>query len=130
MDLPKKRQITIRTLTDIAVIFAAAFLLIPSTSFAQVPYNIDGIVPDANCCAEFQDPSGSVKELGPVNSSGTKLGNINLASPPMLGFTNPNSSTDIATIWLETKTDLTGDMWLYFAWERDANTGSSVISYE
>ena len=48
----------------------------------------------------------------------------------MLGFTNPNSSTDIGMIWLDTQQDANGDIWLYFAWERDANTGSSVISYE
>ena len=130
MEFPNKRQQLNWNLTAIVTNFAAALLLAPTTGLAQVPYSIDGIVPDANCCFEFQDPVGSISELGPVNSSDTKLGVIHSASPPMLDFTNPNSSTDIATIWLDTETDLTGDIWLYFAWERDATTGSSVIAYE
>ena len=109
---------------------AFVFMLTPAASLAQVPFNIDGTVPDADCCVEFTDPSGSIAELGPVNASDTKLGAIHTALPPMLDFTNPNSSTDLASIWLATRTDATGDIWLYFAWERDATTGSSVISYE
>ena len=105
-------------------------LITPAAALAQSPFSIDGVVPDASCCAEFSDPYGSVSELGPVNASTTKLGSIHSAPPPMLDFTNPNSSTDIASIWLGTRTDATGDIWLYFAWERDATTGSSVISYE
>jgi hypothetical protein len=130
MDVPKKRQLINWNLAVIVANFAAVFFFAPNISLAQVPYNIDGIVPDENCCFEFQDPVGSIKELGPVNASDTKLGSINSALPAMLEFTNPNSSTDIATIWLETRQDLTGDIWLYFAWERDANSGSSVVSYE
>ena len=107
------------------------FMLTPAAGVAQAPFDIDGVVPDPGCCAEFSDPFGSVSELGPVNASVTKLGSIHTALPPMLDFTNPNSSTDIASIWLSTRTDtLTGDIWLYFAWERDATTGSSVIAYE
>jgi hypothetical protein len=107
------------------------FALTPAVAAAQAPFDIDGVVPDADCCVEFSDPFGSVSELGPVNASVTKLGSIHTALPPMLDFTNPNSTTDIASIWLSTRTDiLTGDIWLYFAWERDATTGSSVIAYE
>jgi hypothetical protein len=130
MDILKMQQTINRNFTVIAVRLTTALLLAPIVGVAQVPYSIDGIVPDANCCSEFQDPVGSIKELGPVNSSVTKLGNINTASPPMLDFTNPNSSTDLATIWLETRKDLAGDIWLYFAWERETNSGSSVISFE
>ena len=114
----------------IAVSILAIFVLMPIVAFAQVPFVIDGVVPDANCCAVFQDPFGSISELGPVNSSTTKLNSISSALPPMLEFTNPNSSTDLAMIWLEVQADLNGDLWLYFAWERDSNTGSSVIVYE
>lgn len=85
-------------------------LSMPLVASAQVPFFIDGAVPDANCCAEFQDPAGSVSELGPVNSSTTKLTTISTASPPMLGFTNPNGSTDLATIWLGTEADQNGDL--------------------
>jgi uncharacterized repeat protein (TIGR01451 family) len=130
MDFPNKRRKQNLDLAAIATNILVAFLLVPTTGLTQEPYDIDGVIPDENCCVEFQDPVGSISELGPVNSSDTKLTSINTATPAMLGFTNPNSSTDIAKIWLETKTDLIGDIWLYFAWERDATTGSSVISYE
>jgi uncharacterized repeat protein (TIGR01451 family) len=33
-------------------------------------------------------------------------------------------------IWLDTQSDPTGDIWLYFGWERDAHTGSAVVAYE
>ena len=130
MDIPIKQHSLNWNLAVTIVTFAVAVILAPTTGSAQVPYNIDGVAPDANCCFEFQDPVGSVSELGPVNSSGTKLGVINSASTPMLEFTNPNSATDLGMIWLGTETDLAGDLWLYFAWERDATTGSSVITYE
>jgi uncharacterized repeat protein (TIGR01451 family) len=130
MEFPGNRTMNRPVAALVAVLTAAAVLIAPVNGRAQVPYNIDGVVPDANCCFEFQDPVGSVSELGPVNSSETKLGSINSASSPMLGFTNPNSATDIATIWLDTRKDQAGDIWLYFAWERDATTGSSVIAYE
>ncbi len=48
----------------------------------------------------------------------------------MLDFTNANGQTDIVTIWLDTAVDSSGDTWLYFAWERDASSGSSVMAYE
>ncbi len=48
---------------DIFIKATALLLLAPLTVLAQVPYSIDGIVPDANCCSEFQDPVGSIKEL-------------------------------------------------------------------
>ena len=130
MDIRNKRHSLNLSLATIAVTIAAALLFAPTIGMAQVPYSIDGVIPDANCCSEFSDPAGSISELGPVNSSDTKLTSINSASSPMLGFTNPNSSTDLATIWLDLKPDLSGDIWLYFAWERDANTGSSVIAFE
>ena len=131
MDFPSKRYSLNRNLVAAATICGSAlFLLAPTSATAQVPYNIDGTVPDADCCYEFQDPVGSISELGPVNSSDTKLGSIHTATPPMLGFTNPNSSTDLGAIWLDTAKDATGDLWLYFAWERDATSGSSVIAYE
>ena len=130
MEFPNKRQQLNWNLTALVTKMAAVFLLAPTIGLSQVPYNIDGVVPDANCCFEFQDPVGSISELGPVNSSDTKLGAIGSASTPMLDFTNPNSATDIGMIWLGTEKDLTGDIWLYFAWERDATSGSSVIAYE
>ena len=130
MDFPNKRQTLNWNLTAIVTKIAAVFLLTPTIVLAQASFNIDGVVPDPNCCFEFQDPVGSISELGPVNSSDTKLGSIGTATPAMLGFTNPNSATDLGMIWLDTETDLTGDIWLYFAWERDATSGSSTISYE
>jgi hypothetical protein len=48
----------------------------------------------------------------------------------MLDFTNPNSATDLAAIWLDVETDPSDDLWLYFGWQRDATTGSSTVAYE
>ena len=90
MDFPNKQHSLNRTWGAIALTIASALLLAPASGHAQVPYNIDGVVPDADCCFEFLDPVGSISELGPVNSSDTKLTSIGSASPPMLGFTNPN----------------------------------------
>ncbi len=130
MDLSSSMHRTSFLSIAIAASIVATVLLMPIAAHAQVPFAIDGVVPDANCCSEFQDPFGSVSELGPVNSSTTKLETISSASPPMLDFTNPNSSTDLATIWLGTQADQNGDLWLYFGWERDATRGSGVIAYE
>jgi hypothetical protein len=135
MDAHNTQHGFLRHLTEVATSLAIVALLAPSASLAQAvqagPFLIDGSAPDSVQQPEFDDPVGSIKELGPVNASTTKLGNIHLAVPPMLEFTNPNSSTDLATIWLEAKRDTTsGDIWLYFAWERESNSGSSVISYE
>jgi hypothetical protein len=49
----------------------------------------------------------------------------------MLGLTNPNGQVDLRNAWLTTKRDTgTSHDWLYFAWERDANSGSGFIAYE
>jgi hypothetical protein len=72
-----------------------------------------------------------VKELGPLNSNTTKIGVIHRAAVPMLGLTNPNGQVDLRNAWLTTKRDTgTSHDWLYFAWERDANSGSGFIAYE
>ena len=103
--------------------------------FAPVPlqviggFNIDGNVPDAGT-TNFPDPSGNSDELGPINGSTTKLGVVHTDVPPTLGFTNPNAQTDLRNIWLKTNTAANGDVWLYFAWERDSANGSGVIMYE
>jgi hypothetical protein len=77
-----------------------------------------------------QDPFGNVKELGPLNSNTTKIGVIHSDVPPTLGLTNPNGQVDLRQAWLNTKKDKDGDDWVYFAWERDANSGSGFIAYE
>ena len=128
MDMPSQLRQT--GSHAIAASILAILLLMSAGASAQVPYVIDGAVPDANCCAAFQDPSGSISELGPVNSKATKLASIGSAPSPMLAFTNPSGATDLATIWLDTETDPSGDIWLYFGWQRDANTGSAVVAYE
>jgi hypothetical protein len=109
----------------------AGALAVPLAAFAASgPYNIDGNVPDANT-AELPDLFGNVKELGPINSSTTKIGVINRTATPMLGLTNPNGQVDLRRAWLDTAKDpATDHTWLYFAWERDANSGSGFIAYE
>jgi hypothetical protein len=91
-------------------------------------YNIDGAVPDAGAF-QFSDPYGAASELGPLNSTNTKLLAISGAVPTMLGFTNPNAQVDLRNIWMATNV-VAGDAWLYFAWERDSNSGSGAIAFE
>ena len=67
-----------------------------------------------------RDPSqGNVKEPGPFNGNGTKIGAINQANPPMLDFTNPNGQVDLDATFLQTRQATNGDQWLYFGWLRD-----------
>ncbi|HEY0641881.1 MAG TPA: hypothetical protein VGD39_00570 [Nocardioides sp.] len=101
-----------------------------SASAADGPFNIDGNVPDGST-TQIDDAKGNVKELGPLNSNTTKIGVIHSDAVPTLGLTNPNGQVDLRTAWLDTERDTTtGHDWLYFAWERDANSGSGFIAYE
>lgn len=116
------------------VVAAVAFLAsTPHRAFAQNPFVIDGVVPANGTVSgpdETNDPFGNDRELGPVNSSETKVGVIHAATPPMLAFTNPNGQVDLRRIWTQTTRAADDDFWFYFAWERDANTGSGFIAYE
>ena len=126
-------RFALRKIAAMPIMLCSAAVLFAPVAHAVAPFSIDGNVPDADAL-EFGDPVGSIKELGPVNASDTKLGSIHTASPRMLEFTNPNSSTDLSRIWLKTEKELVSPgvehVWLYFAWEREASTGSSVVSYE
>jgi hypothetical protein len=110
---------------------AIAMVLVASPAVAEAgPFNIDGTVPDTGT-TEIADLFGNVKELGPLNSNTTKIGVIHNDAVPTLGETNPNAQVDLRRAWLDTAKDTTtGDDWLYFAWERDKNTGSGFIAYE
>ena len=48
------------------------------------------------------------------------------------GPTNPNAQVDLRRAWLDTERDTAAPNhdWLYFAWERDNNSGSGFIAYE
>ncbi|MFL6071152.1 MAG: hemagglutinin, partial [Actinomycetes bacterium] len=120
---------------------AVASLTIPlalfSTSSAQAadgPFNIDGTIPDSGlpASANLPDDFGSVKELGPLNSSTTKIGVIHNDAVPTLGLTNPNAQVDLRQAWVSTAKDSAAPNhdWLYFGWERDSNSGSGFIAYE
>jgi len=111
-----------------ALAVPTAVLVAPSAFAADGPFVIDGNVPDPNT-AELEDPEGNVKELGPLNSSTTKIGVIHADGLPTLGLTNPNGQVDLRRAWLDTEREADKD-WLYFAWERDNNTGSGFIAYE
>ncbi|HWU22241.1 MAG TPA: hypothetical protein VN088_11995, partial [Nocardioides sp.] len=99
-----------------------------SAHAASGPYSIDKNVPDPGTTL-LTDPDGSVKELGPVNASNTKIAVIQDAPTPMLGLTNPNAQVDLVNTWLQMQRS-GGDDWLYFAWQRDANSGSGFIAFE
>ena len=126
---------TRRRATWLAVIAAfalpLAILVAPMARAADGPFTIDGIVPDANT-TELPDVFGNVKELGPKNSNTTKIGVIHSAAVPMLDTTNPNAQVDLRRAWLDTERDTSAPNhdWLYFAWERDSNSGSGFIAYE
>jgi hypothetical protein len=113
--------------------FAVALMVLatmPVARAADGPFNIDGNVPDANT-TELPDLFGNVKELGPLNSNTTKIGVIHNDALPTLGLTNPNAQVDFRRAWLDVERDTsTTHDWLYFAWERDANSGSGFIAYE
>ncbi len=94
------------------------------------PWSIDGTIADPGTTA-LADPTGNVKELGPANGNPTKIGVIHSAPVPMLDLTNPNNQVDLSGAWLGTgKTSPAADTWLYFAWQRESNTGSGYIAYE
>lgn len=120
-----------RALTAVAAagLLLAATVVVPATAFAaDGPYTIEGIVPDAGTTF-LDDPEGNIKELGPLNSNTTKIGVIHADAVPTLGLTNPNGQVDLRGAWLGTEREGTKD-WLYFGWERDANSGSGYIAYE
>ncbi|MEO5609308.1 MAG: hemagglutinin, partial [Ornithinibacter sp.] len=105
-------------------------LLAPGAFAASGPYTIDGTIPDSGATV-LPDLSGNSKELGPLNQSTTKIGVIHNDALPTLGLTNPNAQVDFRRAWLDTAKDPgTNHDWLYFAWERDANSGTGTIAYE
>jgi len=117
-----------------AVLLALAGALVPtgSATAASGPFAIDGVlVPDPGA-TELGDAFGNVKELGPKNANTTKIGVIGNAAAPMLDLTNPNAQVDLRRAWLGSGTDPAAPHhdWLYFGWERDANSGSGFIAYE
>lgn len=119
-----------RWLVVAALTIPIALVAAPNAHAADGPYNIDGTVPDSGTTL-LTDPYGSVKELGPLNSNTTKIGVIHNDAVPTLYFTNPNGQVDLRNAWLDTERDTgTSHDWLYFAWERDANSGSGFIGYE
>ena len=118
-------------LLAMAVVVAGA-IAVPMTALAaDGPFTIDGAIPDSGT-TELPDIFGSTKELGPLNSSTTKIGVIHNDAVPTLGLTNPNAQVDLRRAWLDTKRDTAAPNhdWLYFAWERDSNSGSGFIAYE
>ena len=113
------------------ILVVCGAIAVPMTVLAaDGPYTIDGTVPDSGT-TELPDIFGSTKELGPLNSNTTKIGVIHADSVPTLGMTNPNAQVDLRRAWLDTERDSsTSHDWLYFAWERDSNSGSGFIAYE
>jgi hypothetical protein len=112
------------------LVISGAFVVPLSVLAADGPYTIEGTVPDANT-TELTDIFGNTKELGPLNSNTTKIGVIHGDALPTLGLTNPNAQVDLRRAWLDTERDTsTNHDWLYFAWERDSNSGSGFIAYE
>ncbi|WP_235543876.1 hemagglutinin [Phycicoccus sp. Soil803] len=126
------RRSRLKAALAIAGLVVAGVVVVPQVAYAaDGPFNIDGNIPDANT-TELADQFGNVKELGPVNSNTTKIGVIHSDALPTLDTTNPNAQVDLRRAWLDTERDTAAPNhdWLYFAWERDNNTGSGFIAYE
>ncbi len=125
------RRTRLKAVLAITGLVVAGAVALPQVAYAaDGPFTIDGTIPDPNT-TELPDPFGNVKELGPKNSNVTKIGVIHGAALPMLDTTNPNGQVDLRRAWLDTERDTgTQHDWLYFAWERDANSGSGFIAYE
>ncbi|GAA2160259.1 hemagglutinin [Pedococcus bigeumensis] len=126
------RRSRLKAALAIAGLVVAGVVVLPQVAYAaDGPYTIDGTIPDGNT-TELPDPFGNVKELGPKNANTTKIGVIHNAAVPMLDTTNPNGQVDLRRAWLDTERDTAAPNhdWLYFAWERDANSGSGFIAYE
>jgi len=125
------RRKTIGMLIATTLVVSGAMTAPLTALAADGPFSIDGTVPDAGT-TELPDLTGNVKELGPLNSNTTKIGVIHNDAVPTLGLTNPNGQVDLRRAWLDTERDTAAPNhdWLYFAWERDANSGSGFIAYE
>jgi hypothetical protein len=113
----------------LTVLTATSALAGTTPPFTIGPPNA-AVVPGADADQNLDDPQGNVKELGPLNSNTTKIGVIHNDAVPTLGETNPNGQVDLRQAWLGTASDADGDDWVYFAWERDNNTGSGFIAFE
>lgn len=124
---------TLRTSAIAALVLVG--VTVPRAS-AQNPFLIDGIVTDAEnshlsgSALKTTDPAGNAKELGPINSSATKVAVIGNALPPMLGLTIQNAQVDLNTIYTQTEKAANGHLWYYFGWARDSANGSGFISIE
>ncbi|MFZ1410057.1 MAG: hypothetical protein WAS07_01200 [Micropruina sp.] len=130
---PAKRGVAI--LSALVLALGISTLALPARAGTVSPFTINGVVPGDDGetgpnAVNPDDPEGNVKELGPLNSNTTKIGVIHKDVPPTLGLTNPNGQVDLRQAWLNTAKDSDGDDWVYFAWERDANSGSGFIAYE
>src|SRR6476661_5336656 len=127
---PTGRHRVTAILASAALVLAGAVVTAPLARAADGPYSIDGTIPDPGT-TELPDLFGNVKELGPLNSNTTKIGVIHNDALPTLDLTNPNAQVDLRQAWLDTARDTsTNHDWLYFAWERDSNSGSGFIAYE
>jgi hypothetical protein len=118
-----------------ALALPLAVLVAPTASAGTTPPFTIGpadaaVVPGADGAIHLEDPEGNVKELGPLNSNTTKIGVIHADGVPTLGLTNPNGQVDLRQAWLNTAKDADQDDWIYFAWERDNETGSGFIAFE
>ena len=116
----------------VLVFVGALTMLLIGIAYAGTtpPFTIEGTVPDGLTETHLPDPEGNEKELGPLNSSTTKLAVIDDDVPPTLGYTNPNGQVDFADVWIDTKEDGDGDIWFYFGWMRDSKKGTGVITVE
>jgi hypothetical protein len=68
---------------------------------------------------------GADRRLSPENAATTKLGNIQSDPLPTLAYTDPGN--DLSGVYLDTNIEANGDVWLYFAFQRDASSTGQVV---
>jgi hypothetical protein len=70
---------------------------------------------------------GADRRLSPENAATTKLGNIQSDPLPTLAYADQNPGNDLSGVYLDTNIDANGDVWLYFAFQRDASSTGQVV---
>jgi hypothetical protein len=132
-----KRRRIVAAVSAVTLVASLSALFVPSLASAAPPpagtwggYVIDGVlVPDVSAgMVTFDDPSGAVKELGPVG--GLKLNELHEARATTLTDQATSDKSDLLNVWLDVNQDAAGVAWLYLGWERVSKNGSVTVIHE
>jgi uncharacterized repeat protein (TIGR01451 family) len=125
--------------------FALLATSVASISFADhelPPFDATDAVPDytliaggdpldyADYTPDDVDACNSATDDQSKNGADYKLNSIEDTPPPVFQLNPMTPKSDICNVWLSAEADSHGDIWLYFAWTRYANTGSQLVYLE